>query len=101
MRALVLFAVFLAGWQATWKEGATVASSTGQRLCAKHRIPLVSLRAWQAPTHGDRVYLVHDANHPYYGIAEEYCPNHIPQHVSFARGDIFLERTTVYYCLLC
>jgi hypothetical protein len=101
MRALFLAALFLTACETTWREGASITSGSGQRLCAKHRVPLVPLRAWQAPTHGDKVYLVHDADHPYYGIAEQYCPNHIPEHVSFSRGDIFQERTTIYYCVLC
>src|SRR6266542_4448487 len=32
--------------------------------------------------YGDKVYLVHDADDPYYHIAEQYCPNHIPEHVA-------------------
>jgi hypothetical protein len=101
MRALLLMAVFLTACETTYHEGATITSASGQRLCAKHHVPLVLLHAWQAPTHGDKVYLVHQAGYPYYGIAEEYCPNHIPQHVSLARGDIFQETTIVYYCPLC
>ena len=101
MRTLLVFAVFLTACETTWREGTTITSPSGQRLCAKHRVPLVPLNVWQAPTHGDRVWLVHDANHPYYGMAEPYCPNHIPQHVSRVRGDVFQERTTIYYCPLC
>jgi hypothetical protein len=101
MRALLVFACLLTACQTTWREGAAITSPSGQRLCAKHRIPLVPLRAWQASTHSDRVILVHDAGHPYYGEAAEYCPNHIPEHISFSRGGIFQERTTVYYCRLC
>ena len=101
MRALMLAALLLSACKTTWPEGATVTSPSRQRLCAKHRIPLVARSAWQAPTHGDRIWLVHDAIHPYYGVAEPYCPNHIPQHVAFARGDIFREKTTIYYCPVC
>jgi hypothetical protein len=101
MRALLVFAVLLTACETTWREGASITSASGQRLCAKHRVALVALRAWQAPTHGDKVYLVHEAGHPYYGIAEQYCPNHIPEHVAFRRQGIFQERTTVYYCPLC
>jgi hypothetical protein len=102
MRALLLLiAILLAACETTYREGATVTSASGQRLCAKHRVPLVPLHAWQAPTHGHKVYLVHQAGYPYYGVAEQYCPNHIPEHIAFHSGDIFQERTTVYYCPLC
>jgi hypothetical protein len=101
MRGLLLIAVLLAACETTHQEGATVTSASGQRLCAKHQVPLVPLHAWQAPTHGEKIYLVHEAGHPYYGVAEQYCPNHIPEHIAFRRQGIFQERTTVYYCPLC
>lgn len=101
MCALLVFALLLTACETTWRESASVASASGQRLCAKHRVPLVPLHAWEAGERGGRVYLVHDANHPYYGVAEQYCPNHIPEHISFARGGIFQQRTTVFYCPAC
>ena len=101
MRYLLLIAAFLTACETTYQEGATIKSASGQTLCAKHHIPLVSLHAWQAPTHGDKIYLVHQAGYPYYYLAEEHCPNHIPQHVAFHRGGIFQEKTTVHYCSLC
>jgi hypothetical protein len=101
MRALLVLPLLLAACETTWKEGASITSGSGQRLCAKHRTPLVALHAWEAGPHGGYVYLVHDADHPYYGVAEQYCPNHIPEHISFARGGIFQQRTTVYYCPAC
>jgi hypothetical protein len=36
-----------------------------------------------------------------YYLAEEHCPNHIPQNVSLRRGWILTERTTIYYCPPC
>jgi len=101
MRTLLGFALLLTACETTWEEGASVKSASGQQLCAKHRVPLHSLQAWQAPTHGKYVYLVHQAAYPYYGVAEQYCPNHIPQDVALHRGWIFQERTTVYYCPIC
>lgn len=101
MRAALLLALLLTACETTWPEGAIITSSSGQRLCAKHHVPLVAVHAWQAPTHGKYVYLVHQAAYPYYGVAEQYCPNHIPQDVVFHRQGIFQERTTVYYCPLC
>jgi hypothetical protein len=101
MRTLLVFALLFTACQTKWQEGASITSASGQRLCAKHRVPLLPLHAWRAPTHGDHIYLVHQASYPYYGVAEQYCPNHIPQHVSFRRGGIFQEKTTVYYCPTC
>src|SRR3954468_1395601 len=101
MRAFLLLALLLTACETTYREGATVTSASGQRLCAKHHIPLLSRTAWQAGTSGGKVWLVHDAIHPYYGVAELYCPNHIPEHVAFARGDIFQEKTIIWYCPLC
>jgi len=101
MRAVLLSALLFVGCRTTYREGATVISSTGQRLCAKHHIPLLSIRAYQAPTHGDRVYLVHEAGRWYYNIVGEYYPNHIPQHVSLRPAWILREPTTIAYCPLC
>lgn len=101
MRALLLIAVLLTACETTYREGATITSASGQRLCAKHHTALVARTMWQPPEHGDRVWLVHDANHPYYSFAEAYCPNHIPQHVVETRQDIFQERITIYFCPLC
>ena len=102
MRALVLLALLLTACETTWPEGATITSASGQRLCAKHHVPLVPLRVWKAGTPGgNRVYLVHDADHPYYGVAEQYCPNHIPEYVSADRIVIFQQPTTIYYCRTC
>jgi hypothetical protein len=101
MRPLLLSALLFFGCRTTWPEGATVTSASGQRLCAKHRIPLVTIRAYQAPTRGDKVYLVHDADHPYYHIVEQYCPNHIPEHVALHPASILREPTTIAYCPLC
>jgi hypothetical protein len=102
MRALLLAALFLTACETTWREGASIQSSSGQRLCAKHRIPLVAIRAYQAPSGpNDPVVLVHEASRPYYGIASEYCPNHIPEHVSLHPAWILREPTAIPYCPLC
>ena len=98
---LLLLTALLTACETTYREGATITSASGQRLCAKHRTPLVPLTVYQAPTHGGQVWLVHDANHWYYNIVGQYYPNHIPQHVALSRTDFFSERTAVYYCPLC
>ena len=101
MRAVLLLALLLIGCRATYEEGATTTSPIGERLCAKHQVALVSIRAYQAPTHGDRVYFVHEANRWYYNIVGQYYPNHIPEHVSLSPASFLREPTTVAYCPLC
>jgi hypothetical protein len=102
MRALLVLPLLLAACETTWKEAATITSASGQRLCAKHRIPLVALHAYEAQNPPGYVILgPHEASRPYYGIAEQYCPNHIPEHVSLVRAGIMRVPTTVFYCPLC
>ena len=101
MRALLLTALLISGCQTTWHEGASVTSASGQRLCAKHRVPLITIRAYQAPTTGGQVWFVHDANRWYYNIVGIYYPNHIPEHVSLRPASIAREPTTISYCPLC
>jgi hypothetical protein len=102
MRALLVLLLLLAACETTWREGASITSASGQRLCAKHRIPLVAIRAYQAPSGpNDPVVLVHEASRPYYGVAEQYCPNIIPEYVSLHAAWILREPTTIWYCPLC
>ena len=102
MRALLVLPLLLVACETTWREGASATSSSGQRLCAKHRVPLVAIRAYQAPSGpNDPVVLVHEASRPYYGVAWQYCPNIIPEHVSLHPAWILREPTTIWYCPLC
>jgi len=102
MRALLVLPLLLAACETTWREGASITSASGQRLCAKHRISLVALHAYEAqPPPGYVILGPHEASRPYYGVAEQYCPNHIPEHVSLVRAGIMRVPTTVYYCPLC
>src|SRR4051794_8567822 len=101
MRAIVLAAFFFVGCRSTCPEGATVTSPSGQRLCAKHRVPLVRIRAYEASRRGGHVYLVHEGGRPYYHIVGEHCPNHIPEHVSVRPFSILTRPTSIAYCPLC
>jgi hypothetical protein len=103
MRHVLLAALLLTGCQTTWPEGATITSSTGQKLCARHHTPLVTVPVFQAPTHDtDRVILVYDGTRRYYyGIVAERYPNIFPQHVSCQKIWILTEPTTIQYCLQC
>jgi hypothetical protein len=102
MRAsLLLFAAMLAGCQ-TWDiNHTTVLSPTGQKLCAQHRIPLVTVRAYQPPTYRDRVILYHDNSRIYHGIAYSRVANPIGEGLSLHPTGILREPTTVTYCPLC
>ena len=102
MHAVFLAALLLTACETTWREGASVTSASGQRLCAKHRIPLVTIRAYQAPSGPrDPAVLVHEASRPYYNIVGEHCPNHIPEHVSLHPAWILREPTAIAYCPVC
>jgi hypothetical protein len=99
MRAFLLLSVFITACETTWPEGASITSSSGQRVCAKHR--LVNIRAYEAVDRPGYVSLVHEASRPYYGIVEAYCPNHIPEHVALHPAWILRKPTTIAYCPLC
>ena len=87
--------------QRAWKQGAIVTSASGQKLCAKHRIPLVTIRAYEFLDRPGFVTLVHDAIHPYGGVAEEYCPNVIPESVVRHPSGRMRKPTLVSYCPQC
>jgi hypothetical protein len=102
MRAFLVLPLLFAACETTWREGASITSASRQRLCAKHRTPLVALHAYEAqPPPGYVILGPHEASRPYYGVAEQYCPNHIPEHVSLTRHGIMRVPTTVFYCPLC
>jgi hypothetical protein len=101
MRALLVVALLLVGCRTTYRPHATIDSSSGERLCAKHRAPLREIRAYQAPTSEDRVQLVHEGSRPYYGHFQPYYPNHIPEHVALRPVWVLREPTTISYCVLC
>jgi hypothetical protein len=97
MRALLLAALLLGACRTTYHEGATITSRSGQRLCAKHRTPLVALRAYEAPPG----MLIHDANRWYYHMLDAYYPNHIPEYITLNRVWVFRRPTTIWYCPAC
>jgi hypothetical protein len=101
MRALLLATLLLVGCRTSYRPHATITSSSGERLCAKHRTPLRQIRAYQAPSRGDRVWLVHEGSRPYYGIVGPRYPNHIPEHVALRPVWVLREPTTISYCVPC
>ena len=101
MRALLLTAFVFTACRTTWPEGATVTANSGQRLCAKHSIPLVTIRAYEYLNKPGFVTLVHDASHPYWGIALERCPNIIPESVVEHPSGRMRKPIMLAYCPLC
>ena len=102
MRALLVFALFLAACERTWPEGARVASSAGQPLCAKHKTSLVPVRVYRVvdPPGVVSVGVSFDTCHPYWGVAAEHCPNIIPE--SFGRHPApDLKPLSILYCPTC
>ena len=102
MRALLVFALCLSACQRTWPEGARVASATGQPLCDKHKTALVPVRVYRDvfPPGAVVVGLSYDTCHYYWGVAQEHCPNIIPDNVTRhpARGR---KALTILYCPTC
>jgi hypothetical protein len=62
---------------------------------------LVTIRVYEYLDKPGFVTLVHDASHPYGGIAAEYCPNIIPENVVKHPFGRMRKPTTVAYCPLC
>jgi hypothetical protein len=99
--SLLIAAAMLVGCR-TWDVNHTVdVSPSGQKLCAKHHIPLVTVRAYRPPICPDRVILVHDNSRLYHGIAYQRVANPIGEGVSLHPTGILREPTTISYCPLC
>jgi hypothetical protein len=99
--SFLLIAAMLIGCQ-TWDINHTVdVSPSGQKLCAKHHVPLVSIRVYSTPVYRDRVILWDDNSLLYHGIALSKVPNPIPVDVSLHPTGILRRPITVSYCPLC
>jgi len=97
---LPLFATFLACAVGStcdkWRGPKTVRAVNGQLLCAKHHVPVISVRAYRAPKDSEI--------DPIYGyiIAAPCYPNHIPVRVSLHFApQYFDEPITIQYCPRC
>ena len=102
MRVLLLFVLFFAACERTWPEGARVASTSGQPLCAKHKSALVPIRVYRVvePPGAVMVGVTFDTCHYYWGVAAEHCPNIIPD--SFGRHSApDLKPIVILYCPTC
>ena len=102
MRASLLLGAAMLVSCRTWDSNhLTVLSRSGQTLCAKHHVPLVSVRAYGAPVYRDRVILVNDNSLLYSGVALSNVPNPIPVDVSLRPTGILRRPMTISYCPLC
>src|SRR6266446_3565536 len=74
-----------------------VTAPTGQKLCARHHIPLVIVHGYQRC--GSEIVLYH-----FHGQSNimDYCnPNHIDPHQSLVRTKTYCKPSLVTYCTLC
>ena len=79
-----------------WTGPKTVLAPTGQTLCAKHRVPLVTARAYRARE--DACILMT----PEWSRAAACFPNHISARTSLrSGGKVFITPTTIRYCPIC
>ena len=79
-----------------WHGPAVIRSRSGQAICAKHHIPLISVRGYQAPD-GALV----DPYRAWHDIAVCF-PNHVPEYQSLVRDvrDVPLA-VRITYCPVC
>jgi hypothetical protein len=97
MRALLVLPLLLAACETTWKEGAAITSASGQRLCAKHHIPLVTAHGYESA-----VAFTHDnMDRPFYNIVGANCPNRIPDYQTIRRSELMRVPSIITYCPLC
>jgi hypothetical protein len=76
-------------------EHPTITSSTGQTICARHHIPLITLAGWQE----NRAVIYHSL---YMQAVVETCnPNFIMPNESLHRSTRYSIPTRVSYCPLC
>jgi len=95
-----LFALLLSGCCTPWRGAPTIVSSSGQRLCARHRIPLITVRGFVPPP---KTYLVLEPK----GLRKlcqlsECYPNGVRgPYRSLWPTSICVERAPITYCPLC
>ena len=82
-------------WLSPWKPTLIV---HGQRYCAKHHIPLISVRGFEASL--NPLVLVHsaDARSP---VCDEDTPNRVGDRYSFHRTSLHPFHSVITYCARC
>jgi hypothetical protein len=80
----------------SWSGSARITDASGHTLCAKHRTPLITVRAYRASDAADV-----DMSHGYI-VAARCFPNRVPYRVSLHAGPpIFVHPVTITYCPVC
>ena len=98
MRALLVLPLLLAACETTWREGASITSPSGQRLCAKHHVPLITAHGYEAP----QGTFTHDnMDRPFYNIVGASSPNRIPDYQTIRRSNLMRVPSVITYCPLC
>jgi hypothetical protein len=96
---LLLLAVCLASASPAceeWRGPKTIRAANGQVLCAKHHVPLITVRAYRAPKDAE-IDMIYG-----YIITERCYPNHIPARVSLNFAPRSFDRpVTIHYCPRC
>ncbi len=87
--------VCLSACSTDWRGPAVLRSASGRRICAKHHVPLITVRGFEATS--DTLVDPYEA---WFQIAAPY-PNHIPEYQSLQRDRDFSEPTMITYCPKC
>jgi len=98
MRALLVSALLLASCQTSWREGASVTAPSGQRLCAKHHIPLITARGYEPPV---SLFAHENDNRPFYNIVGQHSPNCIRDYQTLYRTKLQRMPAVITYCSSC
>ena len=79
-----------------WRGPKTIRAANGQTLCAKHHVPLITVRGYAAPKGSEVDWITG------YIVAEPCYPNHIPARVSLRFAKDYYDRpVTIHYCPRC
>jgi len=78
-------------------EHPVVASASGQKLCARHHIPLVTTRGYTLCEDETVIFHFHGKSN----IMDNCNPNHIDPHYSLVRTKRYCKRASVTYCPAC
>jgi hypothetical protein len=91
---MAVFAV-LTGCCTPWRGPAVILSPSGQRICAKHHVPLLIVGGFEAPA--DTLV---DPNQAWFKIAACF-PNHIPEYQALHRDADNPVPVMITYCPIC
>ena len=97
---LLLSALLVISYGPTWEQQPVVVSSTGTRLCVKHRVPLVTVAGYATPPdYVDPMRHTDSDSYKLYFVMP--FPNRIPDTQSLKRTPGTTVPTHVTYCPKC